>query len=327
MYGLLALLMALTVTVLVAIILTGPRNPYGADSPSPRPAPPQDPLQLDAWLQASEAAYPDIRPGNAKGISWAGPAGQPTEWAVVYIHGFSAGRLETAPLADLIGQALGANVFNTRLSGHGRSNPAMAEPTVQDWLADTLESVTIGRLIGRKVLLLSSSTGGTLATWLGIGPHANLVDAYAMLSPNFAPKDAKADLINAPWGRQLTLALQGNERGWEPIHSDDGLVWNYRYPTKALFPMMALVKHVRESALERFTSPVLVLYNEADQTVSTAAIKQAFARFGSSLKAIHAVEYGKAPALHVFTGDARNPAYTATTCQTIVDWLQGLPKS
>ena len=59
-----------------------------------------------------------------------------TQWAVVYIHGFSASRMETAPLADTIATALGANLFYARLAGHGRGGAAMGEPSVQDWLAD-----------------------------------------------------------------------------------------------------------------------------------------------------------------------------------------------
>ncbi|MDD4273595.1 MAG: hypothetical protein PHG14_07705 [Desulfobacter postgatei] len=38
----------------------------------------------------------------------------------VYIHGFSATRKETAPLSDLVAKTLNANLFYTRLSGHGR---------------------------------------------------------------------------------------------------------------------------------------------------------------------------------------------------------------
>ena len=57
-----------------------------------------------------------------------------TELALVYLHGFSASRQETAPLSEDLARQLGANLFVTRLSGHGRSPQAMGEPSVRDWL-------------------------------------------------------------------------------------------------------------------------------------------------------------------------------------------------
>ena len=51
---------------------------------------------------ASEAAFTDLRPGTNKGIVWQGADRQRRPWAVVYLHGFSASRLETAPLAEVV---------------------------------------------------------------------------------------------------------------------------------------------------------------------------------------------------------------------------------
>ncbi len=180
---------ALGVLALAAALLLGPRNAYGPDQPSPRVAPPQDTMQLDAWLRAGEAQHPDLRPGTGKGIVWHGSVGQRTPWAVVYLHGFSASRLEVAPLPERVAQALGANVYYARLSGNGRSGIAMGEATVQDWLADTVEAARIGRLIGDKVLFVATSTGGTLGTWLATRPEGQAISAYAFISPNYGPKD------------------------------------------------------------------------------------------------------------------------------------------
>ncbi|NVO07665.1 MAG: hypothetical protein HXX19_17865, partial [Rhodoferax sp.] len=72
--GVLATVLALG----AAAFILGPRNDSGPFMPSPRPLPPADIHALTDWLQTSEAAFSDIRPGNAKGIVWAGAAGERT---------------------------------------------------------------------------------------------------------------------------------------------------------------------------------------------------------------------------------------------------------
>lgn len=304
--------------------LAGPRNAFGPQAPTPRAAPPQNIAALDEWLAASEAAYPDIKPGTAKGIVWHSPLRQRTAWSVVYLHGFSASRLETAPLADQVAQALGANAFHTRLSGHGRPAAALAQASVQDWMADAIEAVRIGHTLGERVLVISCSTGATLASWLALTPEGSQVAAHAFTSPNFGPKDQRAELINGPWGQQIALALEGENRGRVPDDAREAQAWTPRYPTRALFPMMAMVKQVRESDLSQFKTPVLMLYSEADQTVDPLQTKAAFARIGAPLKAIEVVRYSKSLGQHVLAGDIRGPEATAPMTASIVSWVKSI---
>jgi len=129
------------------------------------PAPDLPPLaELDGWLAAREAAVPDLRPDAARRIVWADAAGARTDWAVVYLHGFSASGEEIRPVPDAVAAALGANLFFARLSGHGRDGAAMAEASVADWMADTAEALAIGRALGERVLVIGTSTGAALAT-------------------------------------------------------------------------------------------------------------------------------------------------------------------
>jgi esterase/lipase len=309
----------------VVVFYAGPRNDFGPDAPAPRAAVPPEIAQLAPWLAQSEAAFTDIKPNNEKHITWATAPGQRTAWSVVYLHGFSASRLETAPLTDLVAKALGANVFYTRLSGHGRSDAAMGEATVQDWLADAKEALAIGRLLGDKVLVISCSTGSTLATWLDVHGDRQQIAGHVFVSPNFGPKDTRAEMINGPWGHQIAFALLGDNRVSTPPNAANGAAWTYSYPTKTLFPMMALVKGVRGSELQAFQSPLLTLYSERDQTVEPAQTKAAFARIGSQNKTLLAVDYSESQGQHVIAGDLRAPKATAPMAQTIIDWAKTLP--
>jgi esterase/lipase len=317
--GLLALAAAL-----VALYFAGPRNEFGPASATPRAQAPQDLAALDAWLAAQEAQVPDIRPGNAKGIVWAQAPGQRTPWAVVYLHGFSASRLETAPLTEQVAQALGANVYYARLTGHGQNGAAMGEARVQDWLADAHEALSIGRQLGEKVLVISCSTGATLATWLETNGPATGVAGHVFVSPNFGPKDERADLINGPWGHRIAYAILGDERRWTPDSEAEKQAWTSSYPTRSLFPMMALVKATRESALERFTVPVMVLYSPKDQTVEPRLTKDAVSRFSSTNKQLVQVDYSESKGQHVLAGAIKAPTATAPMAQSIVNWTRTL---
>jgi esterase/lipase len=322
-----AMLVAAVLLLLAAAYYLGPRNDFGPAMPSARPQPPQDIQALEAWIAASEAALPDIKPGNAKGIVWAATPGTRTPWAVVYVHGFSASRLETAPLAQTVASQLGANVFYTRLSGHGRRDAhALGEARVQDWMADTLEAAAIGQTLGERVLVISCSTGATLATWLGTSADASRVAAHVFISPNFGPKDKRAELVNGPWGQKLALWLEGPTRGSPAISAAEEQAWTNSYPTQAIFPMMALVKNVRESDLSLFQTPVLMLYSERDETVEPAETKAAFTRLGSARKSIEPVAYSQSVGQHVLAGAIKDPAAVAPMAQSIVLWLKSLPR-
>lgn len=312
--------------VVTVVVLSGPRNSFGPETPSSRSAPPKDAGQLDAWLMASEKPFTDMKPGNAKGITWAGKPGERAPWSVVYLHGFSASRLETAPLADKVAQALGANVFHTRLTGHGLASvEAMGNASVQDWLADTVEALQIGKVLGDKVLVIGVSTGATLATWAALSPQAKDIAAMVFVSPNFGPKDKRADLVNGPWGMQIALAMEGPTRGWTPENAAEANAWTTRHATRAVFPMMALVKHVRESDLTAVKAPVLMLYSEKDEVVDPHETKTAFARMGSTAKSLHEVDYSTSSSQHVLAGELKAPTAVAPMTETIVQWVKTLP--
>ena len=74
------------------------------------------------------------------------------------------------PLPDKVAAALGANLFYTRLTGHGQDGAAMAEGSVNAWINDYAEAIAIGRAIGDKVVVIGTSTGASLATWAASQP-------------------------------------------------------------------------------------------------------------------------------------------------------------
>ncbi|WP_394235152.1 alpha/beta hydrolase [Pseudomonas anguilliseptica] len=287
----------------------------------------QLPADLDRYLAETEARYPDITPGAEKTIVWAHPDQRQTDLAIIYLHGYSATRQETAPLSNQLAKQLGANLFYTRLNGHGRSSAAMAEASVHDWLQDSQEALQIGQRLGKQVLVIGTSTGATLATWLALQGDNPQVLAYIMVSPNFAPKDPAATVLTWPWATHFVPLLLGPEHQWQPRNAEQARFWTHRYPVQALLPMMALVKYVREQPLEQISTPVLTIYSADDQVVSPDEIKAAFTRFGSAHKQLIALEDTQDPSHHVLAGDILSPRDTARVSLAIMQFLKALPSA
>ncbi|MEM1429036.1 MAG: alpha/beta fold hydrolase [Pseudomonadota bacterium] len=322
MKGAAALLALLAVAVLLAWWF-GPREP--ADT-----AHSFDPAvlgeDLDAWLAAQEGQVTALRPGAEKRIVWAGAAGEATPLSVVYLHGFSASAEEIRPVPDLVAERLGANLYFARLAGHGRDGPAMAEATVQDWVSDVAEAMAIGRRIGARVIVIGTSTGGTLAAHVPHDPAlAERVAGIAFVSPNFGINHPAAPLLTWPWARQWAPALFGAERSFAPVNERHALHWTTRYPSVAVLPMAALVGSAIGLDHRSARIPAIFLYSEHDAVVSPAATGSVVARWGGTAAA-HPFVMGRGddPASHVIAGDILSPGQTERAVEVIVRWAEGL---
>jgi alpha-beta hydrolase superfamily lysophospholipase len=282
------------------------------------------PKDLDHYLKQSEARYSDIVPGAEKTIIWANAAKTKTPLSIVYLHGYSATRQETAPLSDQIAARLGSNLIYTRLTGHGRTETAMAEPTVNDWLNDTAEALEIGKRLGDKVIVIGTSNGGTLATWLAEQPNTEAIVAVVLISPNYGPKERMSEILAWPWGEQLAALLIGPEFSWTPANEQQAKYWTHRYPTKALVPMMMLVRFVRESKLENIHTPVLVIYSPNDKVINVQKVERAYKRLGARVKAIKPITNNVNRMNHVLAGDILAPENTASVAKLILDFVSPL---
>ena len=282
---------------------------------------------LDAYLAAAEAEVPDIREGLQKQIVWAGAPGEVTPLSIIYLHGFSASLGEIRPVPDDLATALGANLYYARLTGHGRDGAAMAEASVADWMIDTTEALAIGRRLGERVIVVSTSTGSTLAALALTDPALREGVAGAVfVSPNFRLANPVAPALTWPAARHYLPLLAGAERSFEPQNEDHGRFWTTRYPSVAVFPMAALVKAAREADYADVPTPALWIAAEADQVVSYAAAAEIIARWGGpSEVTLLTMGPGDDPFSHVILGDTLAPGQTAAGTERIRTWIKSLP--
>lgn len=284
------------------------------------------PPDLDAYLAATEAKFPDITPGSAKRIVWARGKGERTPLSIIYLHGFSATAEEIRPVPDQVAQALGANLFFTRLAGHGRTGAAMAEATPEAWLQDTAEAMEIGRRLGDRVLIISTSTGGTLAAIVATDPDlAKNLAGIVMISPNFGVKAMAARLLDLPFAPIWGPWVAGSERSFSPANASQAAHWTTSYPTAALFPMATLVRYARSLDLTQAKVPLLLLYSPQDQVVDPEKTLQLLSGWaGPKQIEMRQTDSGDDAYHHVIAGDILSPGQTASTITLITDWAKTL---
>lgn len=292
---------------LLLLILLGPRARLDE-----RWVEPELPADLESYLAREEGGVPDIRPGDQKAIRWVDPAAPAvTAVSLVYLHGFSADRHEVEPLVSELADALGANVYFARLRGHGRGPEAMGEATAEEWLDDAAEAVAIGGYIGEQVVLVGTSTGGTLAIWAAARPEAaERVAALVLVSPNLGVQDPAAPLLLWPWGGLIGRVVVGPERCFEPANAEQARHWTTCYPPSALLPMMALVDGVRSLPVGSLRTPTVVFYARGDRVVNPDETERVMERLTSGAAEMHVVEGADDPDQHVIAGDIMSPETT-----------------
>ncbi len=276
-------------------------------------------------LANMEAQFKDITPGTEKTIQWANGVDQLTEWSLVYIHGFSATRQETSPLTETVGKRLGANVFFTRLAGHGRGSQALSEVDGSAWFADMHEAHEVGVRIGNQVAMIGVSTGATLATWLAADNQVENLDALILISPNFALADRSANVLNWPWGLRAAEFIFGRERSFDTVNDAHATYWTTRYAMRAAGELMALVKLVGDLNFADIDIPVLYIRSDRDRVIDMEVADRVFEQFTHPENLRHIVLKTDDPYGHVVAGDILSPSSTDELVTVMTDWLAGLP--
>jgi len=322
-----AVLALVGLLVLVAGILTlGPREPVDETITF-------DPGSLngdlDDYLANSEKSVANLNPGAAKHIIWRDKhSRQPTPLSLIYLHGFSATLEETRPLADLMAESLDANLFYTRLRGHGRDGAAMAEPTVNDWYNDTVEALEIGRKIGRKVVVIAVSTGATFATWAATKPALMKdVAGVVLISPNYGVNNSASALLTLGAARYWVPVIAGKQRSFETSSAEHEKWWTSSYPTVALLPMMASVEHSHQLSVEQIGVPALFIYHPDDAVVRSDVSKSFAQRWGAKTNATATtfeVSQAEDPFNHVIAGRILSPSNSAPLADVAIEWINGL---
>lgn len=287
--------LGIVLLLLIIVYFLGP-HPKTSHYTKDLPALPAEPAALEKYVRDHEAQY-KLKPDNEARIIWLHDSlKEKTEYAVVYLHGFSASQEEGDPIHYQFAQEFGCNLYLSRLAEHGIDAP---EPMV-NLTADALwnsakEAYAIGRQLGKKVILMGTSTGGSLA--LQLAAEYPDIAGLILLSPNIAIKDGAAWVLNNHWGLQIAHLVKGKYNTAADTSAVYRQYWYNKYRMESAVALQELLETTMKASLfEKVKQPVLLQYyykdkDHQDAVVKVSAMKRMFCQLGTpdSLKREKAV--------------------------------------
>ncbi|MBB6238543.1 esterase/lipase [Pedobacter sp. AK013] len=241
---------------------------------------------LDRYVASIESMH-KIKPGNEAEIIWADTLHQQTEYAIVYLHGFSASKTEGNPVYLNLAKKLNANLYLARLADHGIDTLAPMQYFTADRLWETSkQAYAIGKKLGKKVILVGTSTGGTVA--LKLAATYPEINSLILLSPNVAINDKNAWLLNNPWGLQIARkVVGGDERKVDDRTDEYKKYWYTNYRLESLVELEEFIESsMVKKTFQKVKQPVLMLYYyknelEQDPVVRVDAMLKMFDELGT----------------------------------------------
>lgn len=234
---------------------------------------PLQPEELDHYISLKESIH-KLKPDNEARIVWADSTKRKTAFSIVYLHGFSASQAEGEPLHRDIANKFGFNLYLPRLAEHGIDTAdALMNFTIDRYWESAKEAYMIGRQLGNKVIVMGTSTGGTLALMLA----AEYPDIHSLilLSPNIAINDPNSWLLNNHWGLQIARGVLGSDY----IQSNDDRVlykkyWYTKYRVEGVVQLQNLLEtFMTEETFSKVKQPVLTLYYYKDEIHQDSVVR------------------------------------------------------
>lgn len=315
----------LVISIVVITYFTGPKIPEPTYT-NTLPRLPDGLRQLDEYIAEQEAKEP-VRQDNQARILWQGEQPHVTEYSIVYLHGFGGSYRDGYPVNVQVADTLEANIFLARWGGHGLK----PEAALQNFSPETAwqaakEALVIGQKIGRKVIIMSTSTGGTLALKLA-ATYPNAVHALINLSPNIEDDVDGSWILNSPWGYEIAELISfGDKKKVEQESQKAAQYFDTVYPSKALVDLQVLVQTtMKKETFREIKSPVLTLFYyenslEEDEHVEVEVypgVHELFATPDAKKKLVRL----ETPKTH-FLGSELKSKDTEIVLKEILDFLQ-----
>jgi esterase/lipase len=228
---------------------------------------------IDSFITAMEASY-QIKPNNEAKIIWADSSKSQTEYAIVYLHGFSASQMEGDPVHQNIAKQFHCNLYLARLAEHGiDTTEDLMNLTAEKYWESAKLAYAIGKQIGKKVILMSTSTGGTLA--LQLAANYPEIAGSILYSPNIEVFNPSAPLLNNPWGLQIGRAvLKSNYVDIQYTDTAYPKYWNTHYRIEAVVALQNLLEAtMTEETFKKIHQPTLALYYYKDEANQDNVVK------------------------------------------------------
>jgi pimeloyl-ACP methyl ester carboxylesterase len=288
-------LLGAALVVLAIVYLLGP-SPAKPVYNQQLPQVPAGAAELEAYVRAGEAVH-KLRPNNEARIVWYNDSlRQPTDFAIVYLHGFSASQEEGAPVHRTLAKTFGCNLYLSRLAEHGLdTTEQLVRLTADEYWESAKRALAIGLQLGKKVIVIGTSTGGTQALQLA-ATYPQQVAGLLLYSPNIAVNNDKAWLLNNPWGLHIARWVTGSDyvtpKDQRPLYKQ---YWNHPYRLEAVVQLQEMLEtSMVPQTFAKIKQPVLMLYyykdaQNQDAVVRVDAMQQMFEQLATPEPARRAI--------------------------------------
>lgn len=246
-------------------------------------------IGFEAYLEAGNTAH-KIKSDNESRIVWANDSlKNKTEYCLLYLHGFSASWYEGEPVHTDFAKRFGMNLYIPLLASHGiDTTDALVDMTPDRLYESAKEALVLAQSLGEKIILMSTSTGGTLSLKLA-AEFPEMMEALILLSPNVAINNPAAFLLSKPWGLQIARATyKSNYRITNTdFASEDCRYWNCKYRLEAIVYLQQLVEStMTNETFEKVNEPVFLAYyykdeENQDQVVKVDAMLKMYDQLGT----------------------------------------------
>lgn len=274
--------------LLVLVYFAGPSPTTPAYS-NMIPKVPSTSLALETYILQKENQH-HLKPDNEARIIWHNDSlKNKTDYAIVYLHGFSASQFEGAPTHRNIAKMFGCNLYLSRLAEHGIDTvDALINLTTDEYWESAKEALAIGKQLGKKIIIMGTSTGGSNALQLAAAYPGDIA-ALILLSPNIAINDPNAWVLNNHWGKQIANMVKGSPYNTAmDTRSVYKQYWNYQYRLEAAVALEEYLETtMTDETFKKVKQPLLMLYYYKDEkyqdpVVKVSAMKKMYNELGTA---------------------------------------------
>lgn len=281
----------LTILILVVLVgyFIGPK-PKKPEMSKDLPSIPASIGNIEKYVTGKDEGVP-VKKDNESRIIWANDSKKErTNFSVLYLHGFSASWYEGYPVHVRFAAQFGANLYIPRLASHGvESEDALIDMTPDRLWNSAKDALMVARSLGKKVIIMGTSTGATLALHLA-AQFPEYVEGLILYSPNIEINERGAFLLSKPWGLQIGRKVNGGKHKVtsEDFDSKDCQYWNCRYRMEAAVYLQQLLDvTMKKENFKRVVAPVFVGYyfkdkTNQDNTVKVGAMKRMLRQLGTA---------------------------------------------
>lgn len=267
----------LTIIILLVVVvyMMGPKPPF-VELSSDLPSISASIGNIENYAERNDEGL-TLKPDNESRIIWANDSvKERTLYSLLYLHGFSASWYEGYPANLEFARYFGCNAYFPRLASHGiETEDALIDMTPERLWESAKEALMIARTLGRKVIIMGTSTGGTLALKLA-STFPEYVDGLILYSPNIRINNSAAFLLSKPWGLQIGRKVTGGTHRVvnEEFDSKECQYWNCKYRVEAIVFLHQLVDEtMTNQTFKNVNEPVFLGYYYKDETNQDDVVK------------------------------------------------------